>query len=150
MSYSFTVEDWTPALKVELQPLLEEHYEELATDKVRMKLAPRWEIYRAAYDTDTFFPLIARKSGQLVGYHGIFVHPHLHYRDLVVAESDVLWVRPDLRNGPLTGRLLLRSAELARQKGAQVFVWRTKPVRELEKVLAKRFKAQDHTYLQTL
>lgn len=115
-----------------------------------MTLDPDWEVYRVLYDGKAFYPLIARRDGELVGYHGIIIEQNLHYRSLRMGVSDVLWIRPDLRTGPLSGRLLLKSQEVAREQGATVFLWRSKPGTALNSVLSRRYRQQDVTYLQPL
>lgn len=97
-------------IKTESEILLLDHYDELTLNKHAIKLNPDWDKYFDLESKNKFHCFTARNDGELVGYSAFFVDTHIHYRDLLVATNDVLFLRHDLRLG-LTGIKLLKFSE---------------------------------------
>jgi len=107
-------------------PLLERHRLEVAKFPDLMKLEIDADMYRLLEGKDRLYIASARENGELIGYFSIFVNNHHHYKRLLVATEDVIYVRPDHRD-PFTGILLLRFGEQAmRTRGCHVIIGRTK------------------------
>ena len=94
----------------EAGPLLLEHWEEIAVDKDSVPLDPDWPTYFNLDSAGAVHCVTARDGGKLIGYAVYFVIPSLHYRGLLVADSDIFWLSPEHRKG-LTGVRLLKFAE---------------------------------------
>lgn len=92
----------------EVTPLTEQHLAE--SSKRKATLAPMWSRYAAFESTGNFLAFTVRDNGSLVGYAGFFVGQHLHHADTVAAINDVLYIKPEHRNG-FTVRRFIRFIE---------------------------------------
>lgn len=111
----------------EAEPLLQMHYDELATDKDRAALDPAWEEYAALEGMGRFHVFTAREDSRLVGYSAFFLNKHRHHGALVTATNDVLFLHPDQRRGR-TGIDFIRFCEAQlKALGAQHIGWAAKP-----------------------
>ncbi len=94
----------------EVEPLLNQHYQELVQERDQIKIDPRWEDYAALERMGFFHVFTARADGKLVGYGAFFLNKHLHHASLTSAVNDVLFLHPDHRSG-MTGIKLIRFCE---------------------------------------
>jgi len=112
----------------EVQPLLAEHYEEIAADKHAIPLDPDKERYFALERMGQFVVFTARADAdsKLVGYAAFFVLQHIHYKSTKVASNDVLFVSKPWRNSR-AGLVLIRESEnYLRVIGVKKLVWHVK------------------------
>ncbi|MDA8231569.1 MAG: GNAT family N-acetyltransferase [Magnetospirillum sp.] len=109
-----------------MTPLVARHWREVALDRDRVPLAPDWEKYRLLDRTGALNITTARHDGRMVGYACYIVSRHLHYRDLMVAESDAFFLAPEHRRGPEGVRLLRAAEQNVIAAGAQRIVTRVK------------------------
>lgn len=140
-------------VKDQIQDLLQAHWQELATDKELMVLKPDWDRYAVLEQAGVLYVLTARTdSGELVGYHAVMIDHNLHYSDMLVAVSDVLFLHPDYRQGRAGLRLIDLTEEIARNSGAVAILWRAKPNTTLDRILRRRkaTAVQDISFLQRL
>lgn len=86
-------------------PLLEAHYEEIATNKEKKILDPDIERYHTLEDCGMLRIFTARDEGKLIGYFVSMVMPHLHYSSCIYAMNDILYVDPEYRGTTLAYRL---------------------------------------------
>ena len=92
----------------------------------------------------------AFRGEELVGYCLAFLSKHPHYRDLVVAQCDVLYVDP-LARGSAGLRLKAHMERLATERGAVVMLWTARPGTPLAGVLdAQGYKVQETVYSKVL
>jgi hypothetical protein len=94
---TFQVEDWT-RFYPDLAPLAPLHWEEVATNKDKIKLNLDLRQYGILDSLHQLHIVTVRQDGFLVGYHWSIVRPHLHYTDSLTAYTDVYFVRKDVRN----------------------------------------------------
>jgi hypothetical protein len=74
-------------------------------------------------------------EGKLVGFCSVFITQHQH-TDTIYATNDAIYVLP---GHPLIGGALIREAErMAKEAGAERFIWETPIGGALEKALKKR------------
>lgn len=120
----------------EAAKLLEQHYQELTWRKDKIALAPDEKRYRELDRLGFLRVYTARKRGRLIGYAVYMVGPHLHYKQTIYANNDVLFIDPEERG--MAGIKLIRFAEadLAAQ-GVQVVCLHVKAYNDWG-VLAKR------------
>jgi hypothetical protein len=120
----------------DIAPLLQLHYQELTRNKDRVKLDPQWDKYEQieASAPDALQVFTARQARALVGYAAFFVHAHPHYRELVVAANDVIFVHPDLRGS--AGVRLIRFCERSLAATAHKVLWHVKPGTAMQSLLA--------------
>lgn len=127
------------------------HREELTTEKDIMEFDPDVATYRVLEECGKLVSLGAYAGDVLVGYSINIVSCHLHYRKLLYASNDVLYLAPDFRNQK-HGNLLIDATELAcHNKGAQMLLWHAKPDTALSVILPRKgYKVQDIIYMQRL
>lgn len=93
----------------EIEPLLEEHYKEIALNKDIIKLNPDWRAYAQLDAINGLRIYTARKDGKLMGYFVVIVSRSLHYKDHLFANNDVIFLAKTARKG-LTGMKLIKYA----------------------------------------
>lgn len=81
----------------EIKPLLEEHYQEIATYK-DIPLEPDWDMYQKLEEMSILNIFSARlEDNTLVGYAIYLVRPHIHYKSCVIAQQDILFITKEHR-----------------------------------------------------
>lgn len=93
----------------ETLPLLIAHWEEVALRK-DVPLEVVWPLYYALEKAGSLQVFTVRREGEIVGYSWFFVRPHPHYKSVMMASNDVLFLRKDARQG-WTGVRLIKFAE---------------------------------------
>lgn len=101
-------------LAPDIEPLLEEHWAELALWRDDIPLKADFPGYKRAYDAGMMRFYTVREDGALIGYALFVVVPrNLHY-DHRWARDDIIWIHPDARNfGVGTGLFEFFEADLA-------------------------------------
>lgn len=110
----------------EMKELIELHYQEIALYKDKVKLNPDWETYKKLEEQNQFFLFTARIDGELVGYSAFFLKPHIHYKDLLVASNDVLFLKKEHRAGRIGLKLIKYSEQRIKELGANKITWHIK------------------------
>lgn len=96
------------------------HYEELCQDKVRMKMAPAVDWYKACESMGVLQIVSARDSeGHLAGYQISVIRPHTHYSGVLCAFEDSFYLDPLYRRGMEGVRLIKESVRLLKARGVQ-------------------------------
>lgn len=119
----------------EIELLLQEHFEEVATKKDKLG-APRMDVeaYYAMEQAGQLHILTVRKDGRVIGYHVSFVRPHLHYVHVLTGITDVYYLMPEYRKGS-TGIKLFQEAEKAlKARGVQRIFSGTKKHKDMGKI----------------
>ena len=81
----------------ELKPLLQQHWEELALDKDQIPLDPNWPEYDRLEKSLNYHFYTIRDQGELIGYFGCVIGPHMHYKQTPHAITDLFWINPAYR-----------------------------------------------------
>src|SRR5258706_8207690 len=81
----------------EIQPLLHDHWEEIASHKDKIPLAPDYDQYRKMEEAGKLLICTVRDKANLVGYSIYFVHRGIHYSKTLVSTNDVFYVSPAYR-----------------------------------------------------
>lgn len=97
-------------IKDDIKPLIEQHWEQIAVNKDKIKLNPDWDEYQRLYFAGNLKIFTARDNSELVGYFIAVVSRNIHYKDHLFANNDIIYVRPDKRAG-MTGFKLIKYAE---------------------------------------
>jgi len=85
-------------LRAEAEPLLVEHWKELATYP-DFPLEPDWAFYEKMEQVGITRIYTVRVKGALVGYAVFLVRKHDHYATSPAwAMNDIIWLHPDFRN----------------------------------------------------
>lgn len=138
----------TPAIEIRLSSieemetqatqLMQQHWEEVEDLRALRVLDPDWERYYTLEAQGLLLVLAAWNGDDLVGYSVSYVGRSSHYKGLVVAQNDALFVSPLHRRQNL-GRLLLRQTEIeAHRRGAHLFLWHAKKDSRLERLMSSR------------
>lgn len=122
---TFAVEDWF-AVKDEMAHLWPKHWAEVAVNKDVIELDPDFDTYAAFAKAGMLHIVVARKEGQIVGYHFSVVRPHLHYRRSLSAFTDIYYCSPEHRTGRTPLRLFQFVEETLKAKGVQKMFTGTK------------------------
>lgn len=93
----------------EIEPLIKQHYDDIALNKDIIKLNPDWEGYARLDNINALRVYTARKDDELVGYFVVIVSKSLHYRDHLFANNDIIFLAKSARKG-LTGVKLIKYA----------------------------------------
>lgn len=104
---------------VDAQPLLEQHWEEIAAHH-DIPLDVDLHVYRTAEAAGRLCIIAARLENKLVGYAVFFVSQHYHYRGSKQAQEDIIYLHPGLRGHGVGTDLLNFSETTLAAKGCQI------------------------------
>lgn len=111
----------------DIEPLLVKHYEELTVGKHVVKLNVDWGKYERLEKSGLLATLVARDDGRMVGYAVFFIASHIHYKDLITASNDVLFLEKEYRTSSRCGLGLIRESEKhLTSLGVQKIMWHVK------------------------
>lgn len=119
------------------QPLIAQHWKEIALNQDKIKLNPNWDAYRALEGIGAFRIFTARDNGKLVGYFAVFVEPNLHYQDHLFARNDVLFLHEDYRKGFCGVRLIRFAEKCLKDDGVSVLLLGTTVQRDFSVLLER-------------
>lgn len=103
----------------ELQPLLEQHFEEISANP-DIPLEVEYAKYEAMENAGSFILFTAREDGALIGYAAYFIAGNLHYSSSKQATQDVLFLRKDKRKGFAGIKLIKFADKVLAENGVQV------------------------------
>lgn len=131
--------------------LLIEHREESTTHKHLMILNPNWEKYQQMERSGLLLILAAFDGDKAVGYSLNIVTKHLHYKDLVYSNNDVLFVSKDYRGTKAGIKLILEAEKACKAKGSKFHILHAKQDTALDKLLPRvGYTVQDIIYSKEL
>lgn len=135
-----------------MKALLEKQVEELTTHKDIMKLSPDFDSYKHLADRDLIYGVYAYLDGDLIGYSLNILSNHMHYADLICAVNDILFVDKNYRKSGIGKKIMDKSEEEAKNRGAGVFLQKAKPNTPLYNLLdkAEDYSVQEITFLKVL
>lgn len=134
-------------LREECQELIEQHWEEIALNKEKIKLNPDFDSYEALEASNNFKVFTARDNGVLVGYFAVIVGRSLHYKDHIFATNDVIYLSKGHRKG-FTGIKLIKFAEKClRDDGVSLMMVNIKVHKPFDKLMEfLGFKCVERVY----
>ena len=137
--YTIQREEFNRGLYDELTPLLNLHWEEIAANQGEMPLNPQFEAYEGLQLAGLFVAMICRREDteEIMGYAMFFCTPHLHYKDTLCAENDIIYLRPEYRKGFTGIRLIKESERVLKEIGCGVITMRVKLAMDFGKVLER-------------
>ena len=103
----YAVEPYSTAFE-EARELLVEHWEEIALNKDKIRLAIDEDRYRDLAEKGILHIVTVRDAniqkwaydpGKLIGYHVALIVPHLHYKNDLHGFTDIFFIHPDYRKG---------------------------------------------------
>lgn len=114
-----------------------EHYEEIALNKTLMQYAPDTARYQVLEDQGMLLCVGVFDNGTLVGYSANIIVHHLHYKDLLMASNDMIFIAKSHRHGRAGLQLIKATRELCRARGAQLMMWHAKENTALAQLLPR-------------
>jgi len=109
---------------VEAEPLLRQHWREVAWEQEKIPLDIDYQTYDMLDKAGMFHCFSSRVGGVLVGYSAYFMRPNPHYKSTMWAANDVIFMLPEHRGH---GRYLMTFAEEElRALGANVISYHVK------------------------
>jgi GNAT superfamily N-acetyltransferase len=148
----FSVEKWADVLP-EIERLFPAHYEELAMDRDRIKLAPNVALYTQGEANGILFLAVARnEEGEAVGYFVSAVLPHLHYRYAgPMSTADAYFLLPKYRTATAGMKFLMFIEEELRKRGVTKMYISTKLHRDNSKLFeALGYRATDMLFTKVM
>lgn len=134
-----------------LMALFASHYEELATNKRLMKLAPEWDTYYRMEEAGKLLVIVAYEDTKPIGYSVNFLANNLHYRELSMCQNDILFIDPEYRKGRLGYNLIKETERQARELGCRFMLWHAKRDTTLEQLMPRMdYKVQDIIFSKEL
>lgn len=152
MSITYQVEPLDQQLIWEITPLIQEHWEEIASHKDIQLLEPDWDRYMTLYDLDMLriftvrdwpspddcAPIAHHERGALVGYFVTIVTHHLHYPSLTYGINDVLYLHDAYRGSTIGYRMMkLAMDDLKKGCGVDILVVHMKVKHEFRALLQR-------------
>jgi GNAT superfamily N-acetyltransferase len=128
---------------------MRQHWEEIALNKKLMRLDPDWHRYYMLEEQELLMTHTVWANEQLVGYSLTFVMPHLHYKQLMCAQNDVIFIAKPYRG--IGKGLIARVEQDARNKGARLMLWHSKPDTALNGLMPRMgYRVQDIVHSREL
>lgn len=119
-----------------IEPLFAAHHRESSTFKNAV-VKPNVDLYCAAEKQGRLLCLIAKNDGRVVGYSIAFLASAVHLSDVRFMTSDAFYVMPESRKGRAAYALIQSTLAHAKQMGAQMMIWRSKPDTTWDRTLAR-------------
>jgi hypothetical protein len=135
-------------IRKDIDSLLDLNYAELTLNKQCIKLNPDWEKYAKLEHEGKLTIFTVRDDSDLVGYSFFFIDTHIHYKDLLVATNDVLFLHKDYRKG-MTGIKFLKFCD-SNLAGVDKIVWHVKDSNDFKPILYRMGYNNEDTILGKL
>jgi GNAT superfamily N-acetyltransferase len=127
------------------------HYDEIALNKDLMVYAPDIERYARLEALGVLVNLAVYDGDRVIGYSINIVTPHLHYKDLLCAHNDMIFLAPEHRQGSLGVKLIKATKAACAARGVQLMLWHAKENTPLAKLLPRMgCKVQDILFSEVL
>tara|TARA_R110000868_G_scaffold340099_1_gene600763 strand:+ start:786 stop:1256 length:471 start_codon:yes stop_codon:yes gene_type:complete len=124
-------------IKDEISNLLQDHWEEIALNKEKIKLNPDWGAYSVLYKSGKLGIYTARKEGKLIGYFVVIAGSNPHYKDHLFAVNDIIYLVPEHRKGFVGIKLIKYAEKDLKNFGVSVFTINTKVHKPFDSVLER-------------
>lgn len=97
---TFQKEHYTQLFTNEFMKLYKIHWKEIgAFNKQKIKLSPDWDKYRTMGKQNNLITFTIRDNETLIGYNIFIITHHHHYKNTIIAENDILYLKPKYRKG---------------------------------------------------
>jgi len=113
-------QEFLSSIKGEIDPLVDEEWDEVCEELVKPELD--WDTAFALEAANVLFAFTARQNGKLVGYCIVVKHTSLANKNLVIADSQALFVVKECRNSSVASKILSLACAIMSEEGANRFV----------------------------
>lgn len=138
------VEAWSDCVP-ELAAIFPEHFDELALNKDRVPLSPRWGVYADLEAKGSLLLVTLRERGEMVGYFVGVVALSLHYGETLECQMDIFYVRQAWRGRHAGLRLFKAVRRELQRRGVHRWFAGSK----MHKDASRLFKALGMTPIET-
>lgn len=98
------------SVRDDINELIYLHWDEIALNKDKIKLAPDWETYELLDKLGKLSIVTIRENGKLIGYCIEIMNKHMHYKNNIFAMNDIFFIHPDYRKS-MKGVRLFKAVE---------------------------------------
>ena len=120
----------------ELKDLFEQHWDEVYGHTNR-KANIMLDLYGKLEDAGVAFGLWAYYDMAIVGHSINFLAPNIHSAGYISCNNDALYINPLFRDTPLGLRLIKKTEQRAKEKGADMMCWNAPMNTNLIKILPR-------------
>jgi len=128
-------QEFYDSVSEDIKPLIEQHWEEIALNKDKIKLNPDWEAYQSLEDQGKLKIFTVREDSELVGYFIVVVGTHIHYKDHLFASNDIIYLSPKHRKTGTGIKLIEFAEKCLAEDGVSVLTINTKVHRPFDKLM---------------
>ena len=133
---TYQVESFTKCLS-ELKGLFDEHYQEIGNDPNSVELNPDYDAYSLLEENNSLHLVTVRSEGLLVGYYLSVISPMLHFKHIINAYNDAIFVKKEYRKGTVGYKLIKKSLKLLEDMGVNCVTLHTKTKQPFDKLCEK-------------
>ena len=130
-------QEFLSQVELDIQTLIELHWEEIALNQDKIKLNPDWNAYHNLETEGKLKIFTARDGDRLVGYFVVILGTNIHYKDHVFASNDIIYLHKDYRKGFAGVRLIKFAESCLKEDGVSVLLINTKTHKPFDKVLER-------------
>ena len=118
----------------EIHELITEHYNELSVTGPEFSRLPDWDEYKRLEEANQFVMFTVRTDNKLVGYSWFFLKPHMHYKHMILATNDIVYLQKDFREGFAGIKLIKYSDSRLKELGAHKITWRIRRTNDISAI----------------
>lgn len=134
----------------EIKPLNIAHYEEVGAFK-EFDLNPAYDIYEQLEKDGLLIICTVRKDMELIGYSIDQLLPSLHYQPKNFAYNDVIYVKPEYRNGFIALKLLKFETDRLKERNIHVHLMHMKVKHKFNRLVERLgYQEMDLIYTKIL
>jgi hypothetical protein len=125
VTITYQVEQWAD-VRPEMEVFFPAHWQEIAMNKERIKLAVDYEKYDALVALGKILIVTVRLDGKLIGYHVSIIETHLHYKKDLFGHTDIYFLAREHRKGRTGIKMFQFVEKTLRERGVVVMTTATK------------------------
>jgi len=132
----YQIESFTECLE-ELQDLFEIHYQEIGNDPKNIRLNPDYDTYFHLEDIGQLHLVTVRDDDKIVGYYLSVINPLLHFKHILNAYNDAIFICKDYRKGSIAYKMIRFAIEDLEGLGVNQITLHTKIKQPFDKLCEK-------------
>lgn len=120
-----------------MKEIVKRHAEEVDLYQEYFSLEPNYSIYEMLLDAGTYRLFAAIKDKDVIAYSGYFVDYHPHYKEILYASNDLIYVSPEYRDynsGEVVRAILSLSEKSLKESGVSVLTLTMKADKPFERL----------------
>lgn len=135
----------------QFEPLIRQHWSEIAVNQDVQKLDVKWEFYAETARRGYMWMIVVRDDAKMVGYFLYMLSPIPHYQRIKQATEDSHFILPEYRAQGYGTAMLVCAEQSALNRGAQIMKVRTKVHRDNSDFWeGRKFERVEYVYQKVL